>query len=465
MDDLFKNHPNLGYDENKKPKNYWTEEKLQEEANKYKTRGEFWEKNSGAAKIALDKGLMDKLFNYHINFGYSDRQVISGYWTEEKLQEEADKYISRKEFRDSNRAAYSAAFKKNLLDSLFKNHINKGYSDKEEWKENSYVIYVYELEEFNSAYVGLTNNIIRRDRDHLFDEKEKLGLFCKENDIPYPNYKVLEENLTSLEAKRQENYWKKFYENNGWVMFNIAKPGALGSASRKWTKKSLQEEVDKYKTRSEFQKKNGGAYMTALKKGIVNDLFKNHTNLGYTDKQMIFGYWTEERLQKEVSKYKSRREFQINSKGAYTAAVSKKILNKLFNEFPNQGYDENKRKTGFWTKERLQKEADKYKTLNDFSNSSKAAYSAARRLGFLKELFKNHPNKGLITTWTKKWSKEKLQGEADKYETKGEFWKGSPSAANTALRKGIIDELFKNHPNKGKSKRYKNLKSFENFKN
>ena len=465
LDELFKNHSNLGHDENRKPKNYWTEEKLQEEVNKYKTRGEFWENNSGAASIALSKGLMDKLFNKHPNLGNTNKQVLSGYWTKEMLQSEADKYKTRIEFKNKNKAAYSAARHRDFFDDLFKNHPNEGYSDKEEWKENSYVIYVYEIEEFNSAYVGLTNNVIRRDREHLFDEKEKMSLFCKENDIPYPKYKILEEDLKSTEAKKQEKYWVDFYKDNEWIMFNIAKPGALGSSIVKWTKKALQKEVDKYKTRGEFGQSNGSAYGAALRKGIMDELFKKHPNLGRTDSQEISGYWTEEKLQEEANKYKTRGEFQSKNASAYQAARKKKIVGKIFNKHPNKGYIENRKETGYWTREKLQEEADKYKTLNDFSDNSKAAYSAARRSGILKELFHNHPNKGLTTTWTKKWSKEKLQEEADKYKTRGEFWSGNSSAANRALAKGLMDELFKNHPNEGFARKYKNIKSFENFKN
>jgi hypothetical protein len=54
-----------------------------------------------------------------------------------------------------------------MMDYLFRNHERLGYADVDEWKENSYVIYAYEIKEFNSAYVGLTNDIKRRDREHL----------------------------------------------------------------------------------------------------------------------------------------------------------------------------------------------------------------------------------------------------------------------------------------------------------
>ena len=246
---------------------YWNKEQLQKEANKYKTRSEFVKNNAYAYYKSLKMNILDELFKNHINNGYSDKQKISGYWTEERLQDEVNKYENRNEFNKNNIAAYCAASKKNLIDKLFKNHTNQGYMDKEEWKENSYVIYVYELEDFNSVYIGLTNDVKRRDKEHLFDEKEKMALFCKENNIPYPKYKILEKDLKSTEAQRQEKYWVEHYKNNGWGMFNIAKTGGLGGG-KKWTKKSLQEEANKYKTIREFRKNNSAAYGAAQKRKL-----------------------------------------------------------------------------------------------------------------------------------------------------------------------------------------------------
>jgi len=51
----------------KNKNNYWTKERLQEEADKYLTRGDFWNNSSTAAGIALSKKLMDELFNNHNN--------------------------------------------------------------------------------------------------------------------------------------------------------------------------------------------------------------------------------------------------------------------------------------------------------------------------------------------------------------------------------------------------------------
>lgn len=383
-------------------KGYWSKSQLQEEVNKYKTRSEFAKNNAYAYYKSIKMNILDELFKNHINNGYSDKQKISGYWTEEKLQEEVNKYETRNEFNKNNKSAYSKALKTNLLNKLFKNHINQGYADKEEWKENSYVIYAYELEEFNSVYVGLTNNIKRRDREHLFSLKSKLSLFCKENNISYPKYKILEENLKSTEAQRQENFWVDFYKNNGWKIFNIIKTGSLGGIEKKWTKKELQEEANKYQTRGEFRKNNNSAYNAASKKNIMNHLFKNHINNGYSNKQKSSGYWTEEKLKDEISKYETRSDLYINNPTVYYKAIKMNILNDLFKNHLNNGYSENRNIYGYWTDERLQDEANKYKTRKEFKKYNNNAYITSKKRKILNILFKNHINNGYTYKINKK---------------------------------------------------------------
>jgi len=335
IDDLFKNHINKGYEEGKMTIGHWNREKLQEEANKHKTRGEF-RKNKSAYSAALSKKLIDELFKNHSNNGFDIKVNKKGYWTFDRLQEEANKYITRGEFQKKS-TGYKIAYKNRLIDELFKNHDNQGRRNIIEWKENSYVIYVYEFTNYNNAYVGLTNNINRRDKEHLFSEKESLINFCKINNIPLPKYKLLEENLNSNDAIKKEIYWVDVYENNEWIMINSVKAGSLGSGGLKWTIKSLQEEANKYKTRKEFRE-NSSAYIAAKSRKMLDELFKNHKNQGYSEKQVKLGYWTEETLQEEANKYDNICEFTKNSVGAYNAARKKVLLEKLFKNHINNGY-------------------------------------------------------------------------------------------------------------------------------
>ena len=352
MNDIFDKHEKQGrilY-----PKGYWTPKRIQDEANKYKTRKEFSEKSSPAYDAACKQKLLDVVFDKHYKKGILKPQVPAGYWTPERIQDEANKYKTRGELEINKSGAYKKALKLGIMNDIFSGHTNGGYADKEEWKENSYAIYVYELPDHNRAYVGLTNNLKRRDKEHLFDIKEGLNSFCVENNIPLPKYKVLEENLNDQEARRQEEYWEKYYKDDGWLMLNIAKTGSLGGGSMKWTKKALQIKADKYKTRNEFATKDWPAYQAASRKGIIDDLFSKHDNLGRSYNKKENGYWTIKRLQEIVKKYKYKGEFSKNGP-AYQAAREKGIVDDLFKNHENGGEKHQK-----WTPETLQKFANKY---------------------------------------------------------------------------------------------------------
>jgi len=452
LNELFKNHDNEGYSINKH--NHWIEETLQEESNKYQTRTEFKKENNLAYCAAKRLKILDTLFKKHLNNGYSNDRVRDGHWTKETLQKEANKYQTRNEFKTKNNSAYIISFRNNIIDELFKNHINNGYLDKKEWKENSYVIYVYELLEFNKAYVGLTNDIDRRDKEHVFNETELLNKFCKENNMPYPKYKILEEKLKSTDAKKQEEYWINYYKNNNWFMFNIAKSGSLGGYTTKWTKKALQKEADKYEYRIDFYKNNTHAYSAAARKKLLDELFKNHKNNGYSNNHVKYGYWNEEKIQEEANKYETRSEFREHNGSAYMTATKLKILNDIFKNHLNNGYSKDKKINGYWTEDKLQEEANKYTSIIDFYKNNTNAYSAAVRNKLLDELFKNHKNNGYSKD--KKingyWTEDKLKEEANKYKTRLEFKNEDFQAYSASKNKKMLDKLFENHLNKGYSK-------------
>lgn len=393
LDELFKNHPNNGYFSKKHEE--WTIDKLQEKANIYLTRSEFWEKEPGAASIASNRKLIDELFKNHINNGYTNRQVVEGYWTKEQLQIEADKFSTRGLFRINNFKAYHSASSKNLLDELFKNHDNKGYKNNDKYCENNYVIYVYEFKELNNVYVGLTNNIIRRDKQHIWGNNENMSIFCKENKIALPKYKIIEKNLKSSEAQEKEIYWVNFYKNNNWKILNIAKPGSLGGNVIKWTKNKLKKITDTCENRRDFRKKYSAAYGTAIRLKLMDELFKNHPNQGF--KSVPNSYWTKEKIQEEAIRYKTRSNLNNNNGSAYNAALKMNILNEIFEKTPNNGYA--KRIRLKWTNVNLQKLVNQYKNRIDFSKNNELAYNAAIKHNMLDELFKNHANQGYIRNY------------------------------------------------------------------
>jgi len=147
------------------------------------------------------------------------------------------------------------------------------------------------------------------------------------------------------------------------------------------------------------------------------------------------GYWTKERCQEVALKYKTRNEFAINSRVAYNVT----LINNWSNDVCHHMGELNRKSIGYWTKERCQEEALKYKTRGVFYKNSGSAYGAAFRNGWLDEIcshliLKNKPNDY--------WTKERCQEEALKHKTRTEFQKMGKGAYSIALKNCWLDDLF-----------------------
>ena len=88
-----------------------------------------------------------------------------------------------------------------------------------------------------------------------------------------------------------------------------------------------------------------------------------------------------------------------------------------------------------WTLEKLQQEASKYKTLGEFQKYSGPAYKSAWRQGFLNKVC-SHMDKVLCHH-----TKESIQIEALKYKNRTEFKNTNPGSYRAAIRMGIIDNV------------------------
>ena len=87
-----------------------------------------------------------------------------------------------------------------------------------------------------------------------------------------------------------------------------------GKRKRKWTYEKCQEEARKYRTKTEFQKGNSSAYRNARINGFL-DSFDWFEEIRNPN-----GYWTKDRCEKEARKYKTKGEFLKGCSGAHSAA-------------------------------------------------------------------------------------------------------------------------------------------------
>ena len=104
------------------------------------------------------------------------------------------------------------------------------------------------------------------------------------------------------------------------------------------------------------------------------------------------GYWTKKRCHKEALKYSTKTEFRLGSGSAYGAALTNGWLDEICSHMDTII----KKPAGYWTKELCHIEALKYPTRTEFELGSKGAYSAAKRNGWLDEICSHMKTQHLI---------------------------------------------------------------------
>ena len=188
---------------------------------------------------------------------------------------ESKRYDTIKEFEKANQTAVVSARKNGwikemtwLVDGRLKMLTDKNDS-----------VYKYYWEETNSIYIGRTlmRRQKERDNDHIFDYKDTVHKYAKENGLAVPPMEIIEENLTVKEGLEREDYWVNYYKERGYNVLNKAKTG-VGSGSTgaigygKWPKEKVFEKASEYQTRLEFKKGCISAYNAAYRNDWLKEM-------------------------------------------------------------------------------------------------------------------------------------------------------------------------------------------------
>lgn len=207
------------------------------------------------------------------------------FWNnKENCIEEAKKYNNKYDLQKHCPGCYRGMFRNGWLDEiaeLYDDSIHyMGYN------EPINCVYIYEYKDLNSFYVGRTNNIKRRHRQHCNGYGHRDGTrtydvvytFAKENGIEIPKPVILEEKLTAEQSQEREDYWKRYYADKGLKCLNKAitgvGKGSLG-ATIKWTYEEFCKEASKYTYKTEMKTKNQSAYKAGVQNGWIDKLLKN----------------------------------------------------------------------------------------------------------------------------------------------------------------------------------------------
>jgi hypothetical protein len=230
-------------------------------------------------------------------------------------------------------------------------------------------------------------------------------------------------------SQKARNVYMSAY-SNGWLDEICVHMVTENKPNGFWTYDSCKRHALECTTKTEFMHKYPSAYSIASREGWIIEICSHMVRP--SPKRV----WTKERCQKEALKYNSRITFFLKSPAAYSAASKQGWIKDICRQIP---YQQNE--PGHWTKNNCRIEAAKYRNKADFRRLSSSAYVATKRNGWIKELcshmvsLKKHPD-GTIT-------KEYCKKIASKYETKTEFQKNNQSVYNKALKKGWLISICK----------------------
>lgn len=208
------------------------------------------------------------------------------FWNnKENCIEEAKKYNNKYDLQKHCPSCYRGIVRNGWIDEI----ADLYYDDSihyTKYNEPVNCVYIYEYKDLNSFYVGRTNNLKRRHRQHCNGYGHSDGTrtydvvytFAKENVIEIPKPVMLEEKLTAEQSQDREDYWKKFYAEKGMNCLNKAitgvGKGSLG-ATIKWTYEKFCKESSKYTYKTEMKLSNQSAYKAGVHNGWIDYFFKN----------------------------------------------------------------------------------------------------------------------------------------------------------------------------------------------
>jgi len=396
--------------EHQKPNNYWNKERCYEVALKCETRSKFSEKYNGAYNSALNHKWLDEICNHMSNI-----KIYNIYWNKERCYEAALKCETRSEFNKKYSGAYNSSLRNGWMNDICSHMKIVGNLYKR-------CIYVWEFED-KSAYIGLTDNIDRRKKDHITSSNSPVFKKLKKYK---GNCKQLTEYIDVRDAQKMECFVIENYQNNNWIILNKAKAGALGGYL-KWSYEKCKDVSKECFTRNEFCNKFHGAYKSAKKFGWLDEICSHMIEI-----QKPNGYWTFEKCKEVALLSKTRDTFQRKYSGAYNVARLNNWLDVLCSHM-----NEIHKPNGYWSYEKCKEAALLCHFRKEFEIKYKQAYKLSSINKWLDDICSHmkRPQHHI------KWTKENCHKKALECVSRIEFYKNHQSAYNSSIKNGWLDEI------------------------
>jgi len=413
---------------------YWTLDKVKEEALKYKTRTDFQVNSKAAYSAAQYNGWLDRIYDH-----MEEKQKPNGYWTLDRVEEEALKYDTRSDSKNHSSAAYDFSLRQGWIDQVCA-HMKVIQEPKGSW---TFERVMKEANKFTNTgdFQNKSKKAYSAARNHGWydlvtahmEKRNPKGYWTKnrvkQEALKYKTRSDFQKTSGSAYVKARAEKWLDE------VCSHMLSPSEL--RDKEWDFDATVKEASKYKSNKDFMKGSPYAYRKAKKEGWLTKIRENFlvTKRAYKVK------YTKDFVRQEAQKFTNRYDFNLMSPSAYRKAQKSGWLDDICSHMTDDVSVNSKHKpNGYWTKERILEEAKRYKTKSEFQANNGSALTIARNKGWLGEACSH------MQVENKKpsgyWTFVVLLKEASKYKSKNEFVKGSPLAARAAKRKGWLDELF-----------------------
>ena len=203
-----------------------------------------------------------------------------------------------------------------------------------------------------------------------------------------------------------------------------------------YTKEEVGISASKYSTIRDWRANEETAYNKALKMKWLDEVTSHMTRL-----IKVSGHWTKDAVLKSAIEFKTQIAWKKAHGGAWRKAVQMDWIQEACAHMDFMDASKIKPQ-GYWTKARVLESAKKYRTQAEWNKAETSAVGVASKKGWINEatahMSPSRPNRMANGYWTK----EQVMGDAQKFRSKTEWQKFSKAAVSKAYRMGWMDEAI-----------------------
>ncbi len=334
-------------------------------------------------------------------------------WDKETVQQIANKYEFRNDFKKNDYSAYQAARYNGWYDEVT-SHMGKKLKSWDKETVMDLAKNYTKMNDFIKNHPQAYNSALGRG---WIEDLQKIMVPAYEK---WNKDKVFQEALKYNTKNDFRNNSKKAYDAailHGWYDEVTAHMNPLLT---RWTKEMAHQEALKYNNRSDFMNNSRNAYQSAVSNKWIDDITSHMEYLGNLFKRLVYVYeFPDKSVYVGLTMNKSERdrthkkegsksavlkhiketgltpEYKIISDDYIDASDAQNLEKCTIEKYKNDGWNVlNKAKAGglggrclvSWTLDKTEKEALKYDTITKFSEGSRTAFLTAKRNGWIPQI-------------------------------------------------------------------------------